>query len=141
MQATKEQKRLIQINSPTRDMKEEFVQWATGDNSKTSCNDLTFDQANAIMEKWLNLTPHKAKFLAKFDKTNPRHKFLLSLVINFGWWRSSAQYGKVANLDKLNDWMRSALCPVQDTPLMKMTDTELSKVIGAFESMVRKKFK
>lgn len=139
MLATKEQKKIIHT-VVHKTIKEETVQWATDDNSKTSCNDLTFEQANKILVQF-NCTPHKPKFLATFDKANPRHKFLLSLVINFGWWRSSAQYGKVANLDKLNDWMRSNLCPVQDTPLMKMTDAELSKVIGAFESMVRKKFK
>lgn len=140
MQATKEQKRLIQINSPTRDMKEEFVQWATGDNAKTSCNDLTFDQANAIMERWLGLKPHKPKYFSAFDKNNGRHKFLLSLVITFGWWQHDPKYGKVANLDKLDSWMKSDLCPV-NKPLLDMTNDELSKLIGAFESMVKKKFK
>lgn len=141
MQATKDQKRLIQINSPSRDMKEEFVQWATGDVKKTSCNDLTFDQANLIMEKFLGLTPHKPKFLATFDKHNPRHKYLLSAVITFGWFRKSAKYGKVANLDKLNEWLYSDRCPVKGKPLKQMNDEELSKIIAAFESMTVKQFK
>jgi hypothetical protein len=141
MQATADQKKLIHINSPTRDMKEEFVQWATGDSSKTSTNDLTFDQANAIMEKWLGLTPHKPKFLASFDKNNTRHKYLLSLLITYGWYCKSGKYGKVANLDKLNEWLQSDKCPVPNKPLKKMNDDELTKIIGAFESMTRKKFK
>lgn len=41
--ATAKQKQLIHLNTPTKDMKEEWVQWATNSNDKTSCNDLTFD--------------------------------------------------------------------------------------------------
>lgn len=139
MLATKQQKKIIHTVVP-KPIKEEIVQWATGDVKKTSCNDLSFEQANAILVKF-KCKPHKQQFLARFDKHNPRHKFLLSLVINFGWWRNDPQHGKVANLDKLDEWMKSSLCPVQSTPLLKMTNEELSKVIAAFENMVRKKFK
>ena len=43
MQATKEQKRAIAMNTANKDIKEEFVQWATKDVKKTSTNDLTFE--------------------------------------------------------------------------------------------------
>lgn len=84
MQATKEQKQLIHINTPNRDTKEEFVQWATDDNAKTSCNDLSFDEANKILLQ-LNLTPHKPKNYAVFDKNNKQHRTILSLCIQNGF--------------------------------------------------------
>ena len=135
--ATKGQKQSIHLNIP-KEVKEEWVQWATGDNSKTSCYDLSFDQANRILEK-NGITPHKYHFRAQFDKKNERHKYILSLCIQYGWSKRSGKYGTVADLDKLNEWMYSKLCPVQKT-LKKMTNDQLTKVIGALESMTKKKY-
>lgn len=139
MKATKQQKKLIHINTPTRDIKEEYVQWATQDVKKISCDDLSFDQANMILVK-LGKEPHKAQNWAVFDKQNDRHKFILSLCIQYGWSKRSGKYGTVADLDKLNDWMHSKRCPVQK-PLKKMTNDELTKFIGALEGMMKSKYK
>ena len=133
MQATAAQIKIIQTIMPTRDIKEEWVQWATEDVTKISCKDLTFDQANKILVQ-NKCTPHKPLFYAKFDKENPRHKYLLSVVIEYGWFKRSGKYGRIADLDKLNEWMHSAKCPVKK-PLMKMTADELSKVITALANM------
>ncbi|WP_417366835.1 hypothetical protein [Flavobacterium beibuense] len=134
--ATKQQKQSIHLNIP-KEVKEEWVQWATGDNSKTSTNDLTFDQANRILAE-NNITPHKLHFRANFDSKNERHKYILSLCIQYGW--STVKRGRtIADLDKLNTWMYSNLCPVQKT-LKKMTNDELTKLIGALESMTKKKY-
>jgi len=133
--ATPQQKQLIHINAPTRDIKEEFVQWATDDNNKISTNDLTFDQANRILEK-LGKEPHRLAFRATFDKTNPRHLYILSLCIQYGWCVIK-KGRKVADVDKLNEWMYSKLCPIQKT-LKNMDDKELNKFIGALESMTKK---
>ena len=142
MQATKQQKTLIHINAPTRDLKEEYVQYVTEDNNKISTNDLTFDQANFILEKFLGLTPHKARFLAVFDKNNPRHKKILSILIEMRWRTWSAKYQKyLANMDKLNEWMHSDKCPVKGKALTKMNDEELSKIIFALEKIALGTFK
>lgn len=138
IKATKQQKKIIHTVVP-RDIKEEYVQWATEDVAKTSTNDLTFDQANMILEKF-KCTPHKLGFLATFDKDNARHRFLLSLCIQYGWKKKLPKYGWVANTDKLNEWMHSTLCPVPNVALMKMTPDQLSKVIAALENMTLKKF-
>jgi hypothetical protein len=138
MNATKIQKQLIHINTPNRDIKEEFVQWATDSIEKISCNDLNFEQANMILVQ-LGKEPHKASNYAVFDKTNNRHKYILSLCITYGWSKWSAKFGKIANLDKLNEWMHSKFCPVQK-PLKKMNSDELDKFIAALESMTVKKF-
>jgi len=133
MQATAAQIKIIQTIMPTRDIKEEWVQWATGDVAKISCKDLTFDQANKILVQ-NKCAAHKPLFYAKFDKENPRHKYLLSVVIEYGWFKRSGKFGRIADLDELNAWMLSSKCPVRK-PLMKMTPDELSKVIAALEKM------
>jgi len=133
MQATADQIKIIQTIMPTRDIKEEWVQWATEDVTKISCKDLTFDQANKILVQ-NKCAAHKPLFYAKFDKKNKRHKYLLSVCITYGWFVLSGKFGRIADLDKLNEWMLSALCPVRK-PLMKMTGDELSKVIAALENM------
>ncbi|WP_273005624.1 hypothetical protein, partial [Leeuwenhoekiella blandensis] len=86
MKANKKQKQLIHVNAPNRDTKEEWVQWATGDNDKISTNDLTYAQANAILKQMgLKPVPMATADLAstwgKFDKNNQRHKAILSLLI------------------------------------------------------------
>src|SRR5690625_3366741 len=90
MQATKKQKQLIHVNAPTRDIKEEFVQWATGDVNKISTNDLNFEQANRILEK-LGKQPIRAKkedsplFWGYFDKNNSQHMQIQSLLHQLHW--------------------------------------------------------
>lgn len=138
MEAIKKQKQLIHVNTPTRDMKEEWVQWATGDVKKISCDDLSFEQANKILEQ-LGIKPLKAEYWAYFDKDNSRHKYVLSLCIQYGW--SIRKRGSVfADLDRLNEWMHSNRCPVQK-PLKKMSPDELSKFIVALEGMMKSKNK
>ena len=140
MEATKHQKTAIRKNCGYDvNTKEEFVQWATGDTSKTSLNDLSYEQATKIIEQQTG-KPYKGENFTEFDKNNQRHKFLLSLCIQYGWRKSSQQYGAIANLDKLNDWMHTPVCPV-NKPLKEMTNDELTKVIGALEQMTKKKYK
>lgn len=137
--ATKKQKQLIHLNAQPEYIKEEFVQWATGSNDKRSCNDLTFDQANAILVQ-LNRKPQELDNWALFDKTNSRHRYVLSLCIQYGW-STQGDRGTIADLSQLNRWMHSNLCPVQK-PLKEMEPKkELKAFIGALEGMVNKKFK
>lgn len=143
MEATKQQKQLIHVNAPTRDIKEEFVQWATDDNDKISCNDLSFDQANRILEK-LNLPPHSpqrggAWNWGRFDKENQHHMYILSLLRQLGWTKSSDRYGLVADMDRLGNFLKSGKSPVRQ-PLMEMSKAETTKLINCLESMLRKKW-
>lgn len=135
--ATPAQKKLIHINTANRDIKEEFVQWATDDNNKISCDDLSFEQANKILVQ-LGKPPHKLNFWAAFDKKNKQHMYILSLCIQYGWKLSGRRV--IADLDKLNEWMHSERCPVKKA-LLDMDTDELSKFIIALESMTKKKYK
>lgn len=134
MEATKEQKQLIHINTPNRDIKEEFVQWATNDNSKISTNDLNFDQANRILEK-LGIKPFKAENWAKFDKSNPKHKLILSLMYQANWTS-----GNLPDMSRLESFLKSDKSPVKK-PLKQMSDVEVEKTIKALKGIVKSRWK
>lgn len=134
--ANKRQIQLIHINIP-KEVKEEWVQWATGDVSKTSCKALSFAQANKILEQ-NKIDPVKLDYWAYFDKNNERHRYVLSLCIQYGWSKRG-RVATFADLDRLNEWMHSDKCPVKKE-LKKMDNDELTSFIGALESMTRKKY-
>lgn len=134
MEATKHQKQIIHIVVP-KPIKEEMVQWATDDNDKISTSDLTFDQANEILKKF-GKEPHKLAFWATFDKNNAQHRYILSLCVQYGWWEKKLKYGRVANLDKLNEWLHDK-SPVKKA-LKNMAPDELTTVINALSSMMLK---
>lgn len=140
MQATKLQKQLIAINTPNKDTKEEWVQWATADVTKTSTNDLTFDQANMILNQ-LGLKPHKANNWATFKKDNPKHRRIISMMYQAGWTKNGHKGQEIPDLDRLNNWLQSNKCPVQK-PLLEMDDqTEIPKIIKALNGIVKDRWK
>jgi phage gp16-like protein len=141
MKATKQQKQLIHVNAYDRDQKEELVQWATEDVEKISCNDLSFYQANLILEK-LGQQPHKTKrnYYGLFDKKNQQHMAIVSLTRQLGWEIKSEKYGRVADMNRLGDWLQSSKAPVSK-PLKKMTTQELTTTINAMTGMVAKRYK
>ncbi|NHN26787.1 hypothetical protein FIA58_013965 [Flavobacterium jejuense] len=139
MNATKEQKRAIAIHSPNKDTKEEWVQWATADVKKTSTNDLTFDQANIILEQ-LGQKAHKAEYWAVFDIKNPKHKTILSLMRQAQWTKPNAKHGEVADMDQLDKFLKSNTSPVKK-PLQKMEPLEVEKIISALNGIVKSKYK
>lgn len=143
MQATKDQKFTIRKNCQYKtDVKEEWVQWATNDNSKTSLNDLTFDQANKIIQQQTGKTPQPTKQVCwgKFDKTNPQHKVIMSLLYQAQWTQPSDKYGEIPDIDRLGEFLKSDKSPVKK-PLLKMETHELQKVITALSGIVKSKFK
>ena len=139
MEATKEQKKLIAINTPTKEIKEEWVQWATADVKKTSCNDLTFEEANKILAQ-LGLKPHVPNNWAVFDKDNAQHRNIMSLMRQAQWVIPHDRFGEVADMKRLSDFLQSVNSPVTK-PLQQMEPEELSKIIHAFKKIVKSKFK
>ena len=145
MNATKQQKQLIHVNTQKSGLKEELVQWACNDNDKTSCNDLSFDQANAVLQE-LGLKPHRkevdreAMRYARFDRANQQHKKILSTLMIIGWTQPHPRWGKTADMERFGKWLMSDKSPVR-YPLRKMTVLETSKIISALESMTVKKYK
>lgn len=141
MTATKEQKLAIRRNSQfNTDIKEEWVQWATGSNAKTSLNDLSFEQANKILLQQGDVAHiGKVENWGGFDKTNSRHLYVLSLCHQLGWVKE-IKGRNVADTVRLGTFLKSNKSPVCK-PLLKMNAKELSKIIKALEEITRKIWK
>jgi len=140
MQATKEQKREIAIHTPNKETKEEWVQWATADVKKTSTNELTFEQANMVLVQ-LGQKPHASIHWAAFDKTNVKHRKIISLMYQAGWTMISDTGKEIPDLERLNQWLQSPKCPI-NKPLKQMDDTaEMPRLIKAFSGIVKSKYK
>lgn len=76
---------------------------------------------------------------AAFDLKNPQHRCLLSLCRQYGWETTHEKHGRVADLERLDRWLRSSRAPVR-LPLQAMSKAQCSKTIAALESMVIDKY-
>ncbi|KGO89760.1 hypothetical protein [Flavobacterium suncheonense] len=140
MIATKDQKFHIRRNCAyNEDIKCEWVQWATGDNSKTSLNDLTFDQANKILIQQGG-SPHTPDNWAVFDKTNKKHMVIISLMRQAQWVKPHDRYGEVADMERLSKFLQSPKSPITK-PLQQMEPEELERIIKALKGIVKSKYK
>lgn len=84
----------------------------------------------------------RRKLWSYFDKSNSKHMYILSLCIQYGWFKAHHITGhEVADLGALDSWLRGkstiGQSPVKK-PLLEMQSAELSKVITALEAMVTK---
>ena len=135
-------KRIMQNCHYQVDTKDEWVQFATGDNARTSLKSITQAQAVKIMQAQTGntLTPEggtgdAAENYGYFDNNNSQHKYIRSLLHNANITVKSNKWGEVADmLGWLNTFLHSARCPVQK-PLKSMTTREVSKVITALENV------
>lgn len=141
MNATKDQKIAIRRNAKfNEDIKQEWVQWATEDTSKTSLNDLTFEQAEKILAQQTGTPAAPSENWARFDKNNSRHKLILSLLRQAQWVTTHPTLGTVADLDRLSAWLKSDKSPVKKK-LMSMKPAEVEKIIKALSGIVASTYK
>ena len=126
------------------DIKDEWVQWVTGDSSRTSLKSLTQAQAVKIIRQQTgdNSTPKEAQTdnWGRFDKTNKQHLGVMAQLRTMQWTIPHERHGEVADLERLSNFLKSKESPVKK-PLKAMNPQELSKIIECFKSMVRKKYK
>lgn len=138
--ATKDQKFAIRKNCGyNEDIKCEWVQWSTGDSSKTSLNDLSFDQANKIIIQQGG-NPHIPDNWAIFDNNNPKHRLLMSLMRTAQWVVPHHRFGEVADMKRLSEWLQSPKSPITK-PLQMMEPEEVEKIIKAFKGIVKSTYK
>lgn len=135
MTATKEQKRDIAMNTPNKDIKEEWVQWATADVNKRSTSDLTFDEANKIL-KQLNVRTYESEKdpFEYFDAKNTQHKRIMSQLYTLGWTKK-VKGREVPDFAAFAQWLKTK-SPVKKS-LKDMTSNETSRVIFAFGKVVK----
>ena len=135
MTATKEQKRDIAMNTPNKDIKEEWVQWATADVNKRSTNDLTFDEANKILKQLNVKTYEKEKDpFEYFDAKNTQHKRIMSQLYTLGWTKK-VNNRELPDFAQFAQWLKTK-SPVQKS-LKDMSPNETSRVIFAFGKVVK----
>ncbi len=119
--------------------KQDLVRRFTGNHHLSSTKDLSFDQANNLIQH-LGGAAVGYENWAFFDKTNKRHCKILSLCHELEWVYFDKELGTVVDLKRLSEWLRSYRCPVRK-PILKMTGKELSKIISALENMLTKSYK
>lgn len=132
--ATKQQKHAIRSNCDFNvDIKEEWVQWATGDTSKKSLNDLSFTQAELILKQQTGSGISDTQF-QKFDIKSSQDKYILSLCHQIGW-TTDRNGKKVADMVAFGHWLKTK-SPIK-LPLTSMGQKQKQKVIFAFEKVVK----
>lgn len=146
-------KRIMQNCQYNIDMKNEWVQWATSDVARTSLKSLTQAQAVKIICQQTGtqpLTPPEKRGTTTdnspyegwgaFDKTNPKHKVILSILYQAQWVKPSEKWGEVPDLDRLSNFLQSEKSPVKKK-LKDMDSLELEKLIKALNGIVKHRYK
>lgn len=109
-----------------------------------------FEGQGSAIDDYLNQSPTKTPPLSEgiggriswalFDKKNNQHKTILSLMRQAQWTVKSDKWGEVADLSRLDHFLKSDKSPV-NLPLKKMKPEEVSKIIQAFKGIVKSKYK
>lgn len=99
----------------------------------SSFKELTEDEAFKVLD-WLRYNYSKEAY---FDCNNTQHLSLLAKCHELGWVHTDNP--KIPDLQRLGRWLLSKKCPVQK-PLKEMTTKEVSKVIGALEKIIEKRY-
>ena len=98
-----------------------------------SSKELTEEEAFEILD-WLKYNYSKEAY---FDSHNAQHLSLLAKCHELGWVQEDNP--RIPDLQRLGRWLLSKKCPVQK-PLKEMTTKEVSKVIGALEKIIEKRY-
>ena len=129
---TTQRKQLYRLFGYSKETEKVHVRAITGDPEKTTAKELTAEQARALINSLCTNW-------AVFSIANNQHKYILSLLRQMGWTKSSDRYGTIADMDRLSNFLKSEKSPVPK-PLQKMSSEETTKLINCLESMVGKKF-
>lgn len=122
------------------DIKNEWVQWVT-DSNQTSLRSITQAQAVQIIKAQEgSVSVNQTASWAKFDKSNSKHKLILSLMRQAQWTKPHPRHGEVADMDRLDSFLKSDKSPVKK-PLKSMSSEEVEKIIIALNGIVKHKWK
>jgi hypothetical protein len=130
-------------------IKEEWVQWVTGNVDITSLKSLTQEQAVRIIRQQTGDTSPPSEGCLKggvadnwalFDKTNAQHRTILAQMRTAQWVVPHERHGEVPDLERLSEFLKSDKSPVKK-PLKQMEPWELSKIIEALKGIVKSIYK
>ena len=127
------------------EIKEEWVQWVTGDVTRNSLKSLTQAQAVKILRQQ---NPHPQP-LSKgegsenwglFDKNNKQHLTILAQMRTAQWVKPSKKWGEIPDIERLSEFLKSDKSPI-NKPLKQMQPSEVSKIIEAMKGIVKSIYK
>lgn len=127
------------------DTKNEWVQWVTGEVNRTSLKSITQAQAKKIImaqegSTHVGTARELSENWAVFDKNNPKHKVILSLLYQMQWVKPSEKWGEVPDLERLSNFLKCDRSPVKKK-LKDMEPLELEKLIKALSGIVKHRYK
>jgi hypothetical protein len=110
--------------------------------NRTSLKSITQAQAKKIImaQEGSTLVNQPSENWAVFDKNNPKHKVILSLLYQMQWVKPSEKWGEVPDLDRLSNFLQSEKSPVKKK-LKDMEPLELEKLIQALNGIVKHRYK
>ena len=134
--------RIMQNCQYNVEIKNEWVQWATGDVNRTSLRSITHDQAIKILYQQTGKTPvnESPDNWALFDKGNKQHLTILAQLRTMQWVVPNERHGEVPDLERLSNFLKSDKSPIKK-PLKKMEPWEVSKIIEALKGIVKSTYK
>lgn len=142
--------RIMQNCQYNVEIKNEWVQCATGDVNRTSLRSITHDQAIKIMHQQTGTNPinavteggrtHSKSNWGLFDKENKQHLTILAQMRTAQWVIPNDKYGEVPDLERLSEFLKSEKSPI-NKPLKQMQPWEVSKIIEALKGIVKSIYK
>ncbi len=133
-----------QINTINRncqwnvEIKEEWVQWVTGDSSRTSLKSITQGEAVRIIKQQTgaaDIPKTEIDNWGYFDNNNPQHKRIQADLRTANIVVKNEKWGEVGDmLGWFNRFLKSKYSPVKK-PLKQMTPQEVSKIIVALDGV------
>lgn len=108
------------------------------DQQLSSTKDLTEIQADELIYYLRTGILPTNRSWGFFNLKDGQHRALISRCHTLGW--VDAEKRHIVDINRLGGWLKSKRSPVQK-PLKKMTATEVSKVIAALDSMIKKQYK
>ena len=73
---------------------------------------------------------------AVFDKSNQKHRVILSCMYQAQWTVPNDKYGEIPDMERLSNFLKSDRSPVKK-PLKDMQPFELEKVIAALNGIIK----
>lgn len=104
-----------------------------------STKDLTYVEAEDLLFYLFN-GKYKPNNWGLFDKEKSQHRAIMSRMHSIKWTKPSVKYGAVPDIERLSSFLKSPKSPV-NKPLCDMNAAELSKIINAFDGILKSKFK
>ena len=122
-----QKKRIMHNCNYQVEIKNEWVQWVTGDTNKTSLSGLTQAQAVRIIKQQTGSESVGAvENWGAFDKNNSQHRYILSILRQANIVVKSQKWGEVPDTAGwLNRFLQSPKSPIKK-PLKDMSKWELS---------------